>query len=158
MMLSGQPKLRPLGDAAWFTCGDALHLPFPDNSFDALTTGFTMRNVTDIGAAFREMYRVVRAGGRMACLEVARPNSALVRLGHRIYFEHVVPLIGALVGGNRTAYTYLPQSAGAFPPPERLAHMLREAGWQDVSYTLLGLGAVAVHVASKARQPDDLVQ
>jgi demethylmenaquinone methyltransferase / 2-methoxy-6-polyprenyl-1,4-benzoquinol methylase len=148
MMVAGLPKIAPVARTA-FVCGDALALPFPDASFDALTTGFTVRNVTDIVAAFREMCRVVRPGGRMACLEVARPRSALVRLGHRIYFSRVVPVIGALVGGNRLAYTYLPQSSAAFPQPERLAELMRAAGWREVRYRLLGMGAVAVHVATK---------
>ncbi len=114
MMRAGWPKLAGLeGDRAAFVGGDALQLPFPDESFDAITTGFVMRNVTDIAQAFREMYRVARPGAAMACLEVARPRSPLIRLGHRLYFEGVVPWIGQLLGGDRRAYTYLPQSARA---------------------------------------------
>ncbi len=150
MMIAGRPKLQALeGARAAFVDGDALRLPFPDNTFDAITTGFVMRNVTDIGQAFREMYRVTRPGGAMACLEVARPRSPLVRFGHRLYFEGVVPWIGQLLGGDRRAYTYLPQSARAFPPPERLALMMREAGWRHVTYRLHSLGAVAIHVGAK---------
>lgn len=149
MMVAGRTKLATLGNAAVFTCGDALALPFPDNTFDALTTGFTLRNVVNIPAALRELYRVVRPGGRMACLEVARPRNPLVRLGHRIYFNRVVPIIGTLVAGNKRAYTYLPQSAETFPSPDRLAEMMCEAGWQSVSYRLLSLGAVAVHIGRK---------
>jgi demethylmenaquinone methyltransferase/2-methoxy-6-polyprenyl-1,4-benzoquinol methylase len=148
MMVAGLPKIAGVARTS-FVCGDALALPFPDDSFQALTTGFTVRNVTDIVAAFREMRRVVRPGGRMACLEVARPRNALVRAGHQLYFSRVVPLIGALVGGNRLAYTYLPQSSASFPQPPRLAELMREAGWREVSYRLLGLGAVAVHSATK---------
>jgi len=75
MMQAGLPKLDGLGDRTAFVGGDALCLPFPDETFDAITTGFAMRNVTDIGAAFREMWRVARAGCIVACLEVARPRS-----------------------------------------------------------------------------------
>jgi demethylmenaquinone methyltransferase / 2-methoxy-6-polyprenyl-1,4-benzoquinol methylase len=151
MMVAGQPvrEAEPSAQQVHFTCGDALELPYPDNTFDALTTGFVMRNVTDIGAAFREMYRVTRTGGAMACLEVARPRNALLRFGHRMYFEGVVPWIGALFGGDRTAYTYLPQSARAFPSPDALADIMREAGWRYVHYRLLGFGAVAIHVGAK---------
>lgn len=150
MMQAGQAKLSALrpGQAA-FVDGDALLLPFPDNTFDAITTGFVMRNVTDIAQAFREMYRVARPGGVMACLEVARPRNPAIRLGHRLYFEGVVPLIGQLLGGDRHAYTYLPQSARAFPPPPALAEMMRQAGWEHVTYTLTGFGAVAIHVGAK---------
>lgn len=150
MMAAGQPKLAGLGPArAGFVGGDALRLPFPDESFDAITTGFVMRNVTDIAQAFAEMYRVARPGGVMACLEVARPRNPLVRAGHRLYFEGVVPVIGQLLGGDRRAYTYLPQSARAFPAPGALAELMRRAGWQHVTYRLYGMGAVAIHVGAK---------
>lgn len=149
MMQAGLPKIDPLAAGAAFVGGDALRLPFPDASFDAITTGFVMRNVTDIAAAFREMYRVTRPGGAMACLEVARPRNPLLRFGHRIYFESVVPWIGALLGGDRQAYTYLPQSARAFPPPDELAELMRAAGWRHVGYRLVGLGAAAIHVGAK---------
>lgn len=149
MMQAGLPKLGQAHDRAGFVGGDALHLPFPDNSFDAITTGFTMRNVVDIGQAFREMYRVARPGCVVACLEVARPSNPLLRLGHRIYFEQVVPRVTALLGGDPTAYTYLPQSARAFPLPDALVRIIAEAGWSEVRYKLLGMGAVAVHTAYK---------
>lgn len=149
MMQAGQWKLDGLGDRAAFVGGDALRLPFPDETFDAITTGFVMRNVTDIGAAFREMGRVARPGCALACLEVARPKSALLRFGHRLYFERVVPLLARLVGADATAYTYLPQSARAFPPPDDLARIMADAGWSDVRYRLLGLGAAALHMAVK---------
>jgi demethylmenaquinone methyltransferase / 2-methoxy-6-polyprenyl-1,4-benzoquinol methylase len=149
MMQAGLPKLDRAAGRAGFVGGDALQLPFPDDTFDAITTGFTMRNVADIGMAFGEMYRVARNGCVIACLEVARPSNPLLRVGHRIYFEQLVPRITAMLGGDATAYTYLPQSARAFPLPEALAHIMQEAGWSDVRYKLLGMGAVAVHTATK---------
>ncbi len=159
MMQEGWPKLDtvtrqnapgsvPPGTAT-FVGGDALQLPFPDASFDAITTGFVMRNVTDINAAMREMWRVARPGGVLACLEVARPGNPLLRMGHRFYFEKIVPFIGGLLTGERRFYTYLPQSASYLPPPDELARVMRAAGWQHVHYRLLGLGAVAVHVATR---------
>jgi demethylmenaquinone methyltransferase / 2-methoxy-6-polyprenyl-1,4-benzoquinol methylase len=149
MMSAGQPKLAAMGSRGAFVGGDALRLPFPDQSFDAITTGFVMRNVADISQAFAEMYRVARPGAVVACLEVARPRSLLVRLGHRLYFEGVVPWIGQLLGGDRRAYTYLPQSARAFPPPDDLAAIMRATGWQLVSYRLYSLGAVAIRVGAR---------
>ncbi|WP_298816625.1 bifunctional demethylmenaquinone methyltransferase/2-methoxy-6-polyprenyl-1,4-benzoquinol methylase UbiE [Chloroflexus sp.] len=151
MMRAGQSKIADLtaSGRGMFVAGDALQLPFPDNTFDSITTGFVLRNVTDIPTALREMYRVARPGAMMACLEVARPRNPLIRWGHRLYFEQIVPWIGALLGGDRRAYTYLPQSARAFPPPDELAAMMRAAGWQHVSYRLYGLGAVAIHVGAK---------
>jgi demethylmenaquinone methyltransferase/2-methoxy-6-polyprenyl-1,4-benzoquinol methylase len=150
MMQAGWPKLTPLGPGRGaFVGGDALRLPFPDESFDAITTGFVMRNVTDIAQAFREMYRVAKPGAAVACLEVARPRNPLVRLGHRAYFEGVVPWIGQLLGGDRRAYTYLPQSARAFPAPDRLAAIMAAAGWSYVFYRRVGMGAAAIHVGAK---------
>jgi demethylmenaquinone methyltransferase/2-methoxy-6-polyprenyl-1,4-benzoquinol methylase len=149
MMQAGVSKLDGTGRRGAYVGGDALKLPFPDESFDAITTGFGMRNVADLLSALREMHRVAKPGGRMVCLEVARPRSPLLRWGHRLYFTRIVPLIGAVVGGNIEAYTYLPQSAERFPPPEHLCDLLAAAGWRRVRYRLLGLGAVAVHVAEK---------
>jgi demethylmenaquinone methyltransferase/2-methoxy-6-polyprenyl-1,4-benzoquinol methylase len=150
MMQAGLPKLAAACGRAGFVGGDALRLPFPDACFDAITTGFTMRNVSDIGQAFAELWRVARPGGVMACLEVARPRNPLLRLGHRLYFEQVVPRLTALLGADATAYAYLPQSARAFPDPPALAQIMEAAGWREVRYTLLGMGAVAVHTARKA--------
>jgi demethylmenaquinone methyltransferase/2-methoxy-6-polyprenyl-1,4-benzoquinol methylase len=149
MMRAGLEKIAALGGRAAFVGGDALQLPFADDSFDILTTGFTMRNVTDIEAAFREMQRVTRPGGRIACLEVAQPRLAVLRAGHRVYFERVVPLLARAFGGDSRAYTYLPQSARVFPAPDALAQIMRRAGWSDVAYQLVGLGAAAVHTAVK---------
>lgn len=149
MMRAGQARVARVAPDARFVAGDALHLPFADASFDAIVTGFTLRNVADIDQALRELWRVARPGGRMACLEVARPRNPFVRLGHRFYFEQVVPRLATLLGADTDAYTYLPQSARAFPPPERLAAMMEAAGWRQARYRLLGLGAVAVHTAVK---------
>jgi len=135
--------------AVAFAAGDALALPFANGSFHAVTSGFAMRNVADIGAAFAEMQRVTRPGGRVVCLEVARPRQALVRWGHSLYFGRVVPVLGRLVAGQPAAYAYLPASAGRFPPPPELAAIMEAAGWRQVRYTLVGLGAAAIHVGVK---------
>lgn len=149
MMHAGQAKIASLGERTSYVGGDALRLPFPDSTFDAITTGFMMRNVTDIQGAFREMWRVARPGAMVACLEVSRPRSAVVRLGHRLYFERAVPLLARALGADATAYTYLPQSAREFPLPDALARIMQDAGWEDARFSLLGLGAVAVHVGMK---------
>ncbi len=148
MMQAGWSKAVGPGGGG-FAGGDALRLPFADDAFDGITTGFTMRNVADLPAALREMLRVTRPGRRLACLEVAQPVNPLLRAGHRFYFNRVVPLLAGAISGNRTAYTYLPQSAQRFPPPDELSALLRAAGWRNPCYRLLGLGAVAVHVAEK---------
>ena len=138
-----------------FVAGDALALPFAANTFDAVTSGFAMRNVTDVRATFAEMHRVTRPGGRVVCLEVARPGNPVLRWGHGLYFGNVVPLLGRMVAGQPAAYAYLPASAGRFPPPPELAAIMEAAGWRRVRYVLLGLGAVAVHVGEKGNAADE---
>ncbi len=151
MMLPGLPKADKAGmnNIIQFLAADALNLPFADNSFDAITTGFAMRNVVDIQKAFSEMNRVVKPGGKVVCLEVARPRWAIIRFGHQLYFNKIVPLIGKLISGHKEAYTYLPESAKNFPPPEELKRIMERAGLEQVSFRLYGLGAAAIHVGSK---------
>lgn len=148
----GKAAHAGVGRVVRFLAADALTLPFPDNTFDCVTTGFAMRNVTDIPRAFREMCRVTKPGGRVVCLEVAKPRFALVRAGHQVYFNRIVPLIGRVVTGNAEAYTYLPESARNFPPPPVLQEIMAGAGLRDVRFKLLGLGAVAVHTGMKGRE------
>ncbi len=130
--------------------GDALHIPAPDSTFDAVVTGFALRNVTDIPAAFAEMARVTRAGGRMACLEIAKPRTPFFRQLFAFYFYRLVPLLGGVITGQRSAYTYLPHSLTAFLTPDEIAEVMRRAGWREVRYKRLMLGTVAVHVGVRS--------
>lgn len=151
MMLPGPPKAEKagVGSRIRWVAADALNLPFPDNTFDCITTGFAMRNVVDIEQAFRDMTRVVKPGGRVVCLEVARPKFALVRWGHQLYFNNIVPWLGRLISRHQEAYTYLPASARNFPPPEELKKIMERAGLSQVRFRRYGLGAVAIHVGVK---------
>jgi demethylmenaquinone methyltransferase/2-methoxy-6-polyprenyl-1,4-benzoquinol methylase len=128
------------------TAGDALRLPFPDSSFEAIVTGFALRNVTDIPLAFAEMARVMCPGGRVACLEIAKPEQPLFRRLFAQYFYRLVPMIGGIITGQRSAYTYLPHSLTAFLTPPEIADVMRQTGWREVRYRRLMLGTVAVHV------------
>jgi demethylmenaquinone methyltransferase/2-methoxy-6-polyprenyl-1,4-benzoquinol methylase len=138
------------GLAVHLAAGDALHLPFPPATFDGVVTGFALRNVVDIPAAFAEMARVTRPGARLACLEITRPRLPLFRDVYRWYFYRMVPIIGGLVAGTRTAYTYLPHSVTEFLSPEEIAAVMRDTGWRDVTFRRLTLGTVAVHVGVRA--------
>jgi demethylmenaquinone methyltransferase / 2-methoxy-6-polyprenyl-1,4-benzoquinol methylase len=143
MMLRGRDKRQ--GRHFPFTEGDALALPFPEGSFDAACSGFMMRNVLDVRAAFAEQVRVVRPGGRVVCLEITRPRAPVFRRLFDLYFFGLVPLIGGLISGERVAYTYLPHSTVAFPAPPELREIMQAAGLQDVRYRLAMLGTVAIH-------------
>ncbi len=128
------------------SAGDALRLPFADAQFDAVVTGFALRNVTDIPAAFAEMARVTRPGGRVACLEIAKPRTPFFRSLFALYFYRLVPLLGGWITGDPSAYTYLPHSLTAFLTPDEIVEVMGQTGWQDVRYKRLMLGTVAVHV------------
>ncbi|HEY0069731.1 MAG TPA: class I SAM-dependent methyltransferase [Chloroflexia bacterium] len=149
MMLQGRRDGVGDGEAVYFAGGDALKLPFCDDTFDCVTTGFAMRNVIDIEGAFREMRRVLKPGGRLVCLEVGRPRYAVYRLFHRLHTRFVVPLLGRLVAGDADAYNYLPSSMGKFPPPKELARIMRKTGLRNVRFRQLTFGAVAVHRGTK---------
>jgi demethylmenaquinone methyltransferase/2-methoxy-6-polyprenyl-1,4-benzoquinol methylase len=127
--------------------GDLLELPFPDESFDAATVGFGIRNVQDLEAGLRELARVLRPGGRLGCLEITRPRGAL-RPFFRLWFDGLVPLAGKILPGG-AAYAYLPASVRRFPGPEDLAVVMRRAGLGEVSWQLLGGGIVALHTARR---------
>lgn len=130
-----------------FVVGDAMALPAEDGAFDAATIAFGMRNLPDYGQGFAEMRRVVRPGGRVVCLEIARPVGLIPRIG-RFWFERAVPLLGRLVGQGE-AYGYLVESVRNYPPPERIAAIMREAGLVDVSYVPMTFGMVTVHVGRR---------
>ena len=129
--------------------GDALRLPFPDASFDSVTSAFTVRNLPDLEQGFREQARVVKPGGRVVCLELTWPRSGLARIGLGVYGGLLVPSLGRLVAGDGAAYRYLPESMKRFPPPEQLAEIMLSAGLQAVRWRRLGLGTVALHVAER---------
>ncbi|MHB1413905.1 MAG: class I SAM-dependent methyltransferase [Chloroflexota bacterium] len=139
----------PAAGRPTYVAGDALALPFPAETFDCLTTGFAMRNVTSVPAALAEMARVLRPGGRAACLELTPPRGRLFPPLFRLYFGHFVPLLGGLVSGQADAYAYLPASLVGFPTAEKLAMLMREAGFSRVEYRRLALGTVALHVGTK---------
>jgi len=129
--------------------GDALALPLPDASVDAVTCAFALRNFVAIPPFLTEAARVLRAGGRLAVLEVAEPRNPLLRAGHRLYFHGAVPVVGRLLS-DRAAYAYLPASTAYLPPAEELLAMLRAAGFDEVRRRVLGLGAAQLLVAHRA--------
>lgn len=153
------PKGR---SAVEFIEGDALDLPFEDATFDVVTVSFGVRNVEDVPKAFREFARVARPGARIVCLEITRPKSRLMNRFYDVWFDRIVPALGALVSRDRAAYTYLPESTRTFPRPPQLAKILADAGIADVSWKRFGGGIVALHAgrmplaAAASHHPEDV--
>jgi len=125
---------------------DALALPFADKTFACVTSAFLLRNLADLPAGLAEMRRVTMAGGLVAALEITRPGVPGWDALFGLYFNRLVPLIGALVAGDRAAFAYLPQSVERFVSPAGLVRLMERAGLRAVHYRRLGLGTIAVHV------------
>ena len=136
---------RPGGQRILWCCADALKLPFADATFDAVTSGYLIRNVIDARRAFKEQMRVVKPGGRVVCFDTAPAPRNMLRPFILFHLKIVIPLLGTLIARNRAAYRYLSQSTQAFMTPEQLASIMRSAGLKDVSYQRFMLGTMAVH-------------
>lgn len=147
MLLEGRKRTLNegiLSGIEWI-CGDAQSLPLEDRSMDAYTIAFGIRNVTDINAALREAYRVLKPGGRFLCLEFSHIGQEKLAKAYDAYSMHVIPRLGKLFAGDAQPYQYLVESIRRFPAQEPFAAQLRAAGFANVTYRNLTAGVVAIH-------------
>jgi demethylmenaquinone methyltransferase / 2-methoxy-6-polyprenyl-1,4-benzoquinol methylase len=125
--------------------GDALTLPFQEHSFDGVTIAFGLRNLSSVERGLEELRRILKPGGWVAVLEFSRPSNRLIRPLFGFYFTRILPLMGGVVSGSLSAYTYLPASVKKFPDQEQLALLMKQAGFDNVSFQNLTGGIAALH-------------
>jgi demethylmenaquinone methyltransferase/2-methoxy-6-polyprenyl-1,4-benzoquinol methylase len=147
MLKAGEDRRASIefGDRLARVCGDAEHLPFPDQSVDAYTIAFGIRNVTHIDRALAEARRVLKPGGRFQCLEFSHLATEGLQKLYDAYSFNVIPWLGEQVAGDRESYQYLVESIRRFPKQERFAGMIGEAGFKRVEFENLTAGVVAIH-------------
>ena len=151
MMAAGWPKVAasPLAPRIGYIQGDAERLSCPDAAFDAAMVGFGIRNLTRPEAGFQEMFRVLKPGGTMMCLEFSRPKTAWFRKLYDFYSFYVMPAMGKIMVGSWDAYTYLPESIRMFSQPQELSAVLTKIGFTQVRYRRLTNGIAVIHLGVK---------
>lgn len=146
MMRMGQKRPPPLPD---WSAADAQALPFDESQFDAVVSGYLLRNVSDLPLALREQYRVLKPGGWLVSLDTTRPRRNILTPFITFYLRAVIPLLGWLITGQRDAYTYLPSSTENFLRAEDLAQRLKEAGFVEVGFQRRMFGTMGIHWGRK---------
>jgi demethylmenaquinone methyltransferase/2-methoxy-6-polyprenyl-1,4-benzoquinol methylase len=151
MLGKGQVKVskKELEGRVDFILGDALALPFSENSFDCALNGFALRNIADISLFLAELHRVIKPGGRVVCLELVKPSSGIRGALYRFYLFKMVPVIGRLLSGDGRAYRYLPNSVGGFISRIELKRVMESVGFRQVHCKNLNFGTIAIHVGIK---------
>jgi len=132
-----------------FVEGDALSLPFDDQCFDLVTIAFGLRNLSNPEEGLRELRRVLKPGGWVAVLEFSKPANRVLRPFFGFYFSTILPMMGGIISGSRSAYTYLPDSVRRFPDQEKLLRLMQQAGFAQVSYENLTGGIAALHLGRR---------
>ena len=128
---------------------DSEKLPFQDNSYDAITAGFGVRNFEDLNKGLSEMYRTLKSGGKVAILEPSEPTNFPLKQFYNLYFHHILPLIGGIISKDKNAYTYLPDSVSAFPSGKDFLTELDKVGFKESKHIPLTFGIVSLFIAIK---------
>jgi len=158
MLQFGKSKIgNALASPIHLIRGDAMRVPLRDETVDAATIGFGIRNVEQPAVACRDIARVLRPGGALVILEFSLPRSPALRNFYLWYFKNILPLVGRLVSKHPSAYTYLPDSVEAFPSPEEFSNQLRDAGFGTVRAVPLTFGIVYMFVARKDQRSDRML-
>ena len=149
MMEIGRRKIAAAAVDATLEYGDSEALTYADNSFDRISVGFGVRNFEHLELGLREMYRVLKKGGKLVILELSVPSNSLIRWCYKLYFLKILPAIGGWVSGNRGAYNYLPASVLHFPAPDKFQAMMREAGFSTVKHRAFTFGICRMYIGKK---------
>ncbi len=151
MLDVGRVKIKDAGLEKTITLqlADSENLPFADNSFDAITCAYGVRNFETLEKGLKEMCRVMRPGGKLAILEFSHPKTFPVKQGYQFYFKYIVPTLGKLVSKHKTAYSYLPASVMAFPEGQRFCDILTNCGFKAAKARPLTLGITTLYTATK---------
>ncbi|TFB23964.1 demethylmenaquinone methyltransferase [Filobacillus milosensis] len=134
-----------------FVHGDAMNLPYEDDTFDYVTIGFGLRNTPDYNQVLKEMYRVVKPGGQVVCLDTSQPTIPVYKQLYFFYFEHIMPIFGKVFAKSYDEYAWLYESTKNFPNKDTLAEMFKEAGFNNVKVKSYALGAAAMHLGTKTK-------
>ena len=142
-------KEKGLEEVILFEQGDCMALPMQDETFDALTVAFGVRNFEHLQQGYQEMARVLKPGGMLCVLELSTPTNRLIRWFYDLYTLHIIPWVGSLKSGDKSAYRYLPQSIAAVPQGDDMLQLMRNAGLKDTSFKRLTLGVCTIYTAVK---------
>lgn len=148
MLSIGEEKIRKFPQIELIH-GNAMELPFAENQFDFVTIGFGLRNVPDYMQVLKEMYRVLKPGGKVVCLETSQPTSAGYKQLYNFYFKNVMPLFGKLFAKSYHEYSWLQESTMSFPDKEKLAEMFKKAGFKNIEIKSYSGGVAAMHLGEK---------
>lgn len=151
MMRIGKEKVDKAGyaDKIHFDYGSALEMPYEDNSFDALTCAYGLRNFPDADKGLDEFYRVMQPGAQLVILEFSYPENCVIRFGYDLFFTHILPLVGRIFSHDKSAYTYLNRSVKEFMWGEEMVGHIQKAGFKNVRFQPLTFGITTIYTATK---------